>query len=139
MLGFPSPHLSTHLIYLLVPLSEKTSSPTAIDMAGIVTFLKDTFLERSPLPHTPPPSAAVTATTTAASTRPATPTPEKDLPLLQPSRNMTGKKNSTGTVSAALNTAATTNIPADPYVWPHDGDLSASTALVIIDMQNDCE
>jgi hypothetical protein len=31
------------------------------------------------------------------------------------------------------------NILAEPYRWPHDGNLSSTTALVIIDMQNDCE
>ena len=31
-----------------------------------------------------------------------------------------------------------TTIPADPYAWPFDGDLSpANTALIIIDMQTD--
>jgi hypothetical protein len=34
---------------------------------------------------------------------------------------------------------SSTGILAEPYQWPHDGDLSPSTALVIIDMQNDCE
>ncbi|KAI5856536.1 Isochorismatase-like protein [Tricharina praecox] len=29
------------------------------------------------------------------------------------------------------------HIPAHPYAWPHDGDLASSTALVIIDMQNE--
>lgn len=31
-------------------------------------------------------------------------------------------------------------ITARPYNWPHDGTLSlATTALVVIDMQNDCK
>ncbi|KAA8902904.1 Isochorismatase hydrolase [Sphaerosporella brunnea] len=29
------------------------------------------------------------------------------------------------------------DIPAEPYRWPHDRDLSHTTALVVIDMQND--
>ncbi|KAF8544613.1 Isochorismatase-like protein [Trichophaea hybrida] len=32
---------------------------------------------------------------------------------------------------------SSTGILAEPYQWPHDSDLSPSTALVIIDMQND--
>jgi hypothetical protein len=36
-------------------------------------------------------------------------------------------------------TLNSTGVPAEPYQWPHDGDLSLTTALVIIDMQNDCE
>lgn len=105
-------------------------------MDGIVAFLKDTFFERGPFPDTPSPSAASTATTTAASTRQAIPTLEKDQPYLHSNRfSMPGKNNSNG----ALTAVTTTNIPANPYLWPHDGDLSATTALVIIDMQNDCE
>lgn len=31
-------------------------------------------------------------------------------------------------------------VPAKPYLWPQDGSFSrSSTALVIIDMQNDCQ
>lgn len=31
-------------------------------------------------------------------------------------------------------------VAASPYAWPHDASLSpATTALVVIDMQRDCE
>ena len=42
----------------------------------------------------------------------------------------------------ARNSSATpsTRISAQPYDWPHDGTLSPrTTALVVIDMQNDCQ
>jgi len=35
---------------------------------------------------------------------------------------------------------AKTSIEAEPYSWPHDGSFDPkTTALVVIDMQNDCE
>lgn len=38
------------------------------------------------------------------------------------------------------NTAMSGPVQAEPYHWPHDGRLeSATTALVVIDMQRDCE
>ena len=37
-----------------------------------------------------------------------------------------------------METSATTTVPADPYPWPFDGNLSPqNTALIIIDMQTD--
>jgi hypothetical protein len=43
------------------------------------------------------------------------------------------------TLTAAHSFPNMSRIPAEPYLWPHDGELSSTTALVIIDMQNDCE
>lgn len=47
---------------------------------------------------------------------------------------------SSSTMAAVLGDLASQKIASEPYVWPADAALSPmTTALVIIDMQNDCE
>jgi len=71
----------------------------------------------------------------------AKPKPKKRVSVSTPKQHgYIDRKSGTSTISTLSLPRMDSSIDASPYKWPHDSSFdSKTTALVIIDMQKDCE